>query len=107
MKAQQGLSNWDDVCPPTNIQIDVDANQQTGVLDHLSTVVHELLHVILMPMCLGWLTEDMEEIVILAFDADMTAYIRKSPARLARWTEAINTKLNEAPDGLPGDPPLP
>ncbi len=95
MTAQQGLSNWHDVHPPTNIDIGVDANQQTGALDHISTVVHELLHVVFLPMCLGWLTDEMEEIVILALDADITAYIRKSPKRLHVWEEAIAAKLKE------------
>ncbi len=95
MNAQQGLNEWDDILPPTNIRIKVDANQQTGVVDHIGTVVHELLHVIIFPMCLGWLSEDLEEAIVVALDAQMMAYIRKSPVRLHRWTEAINTKLKE------------
>ena len=96
MIAQQGLSNWYDVHPPTNILIKVDANQQTGNVDHIGTVVHELIHVMLMPMFLGWFTEDMEEHGILAYDAVMIAYIRKSPKRLHQWTEAINMKLQQS-----------
>jgi len=75
--------------------IKVDANQQTGAMDHIGTVVHELLHVVFINMFIGWLTEDMEEIAILAYDADMLAYIRKSPKRLHTWEEAINRKLHE------------
>src|SRR5712672_2721304 len=95
MRAQQGLSNWGEANPFDGITIDVDANQQTGCVDHISTVVHELLHVVFLQMFLGWLTEDMEEIGILAYDAALTAYIRKSPKRLQTWTEAINLKLQE------------
>jgi hypothetical protein len=95
MTAQQGLSNWNCILPPTNIVIKVDANQQTGAMDHIGTVVHELLHVVFINMFIGWLTEDMEEIAILAYDADMLAYIRKSPKRLHTWEEAINRKLHE------------
>ena len=94
--AQQGHCDWDECHPPTKIVIKVDANQQTGEVDHIGTVVHECLHVILYPMILGWLTDDMEEVAILAFDAVVVKYIRKSPKRLAAWTEAINTKLKEA-----------
>jgi len=97
MKAQQGLCVWDDLFPPTNIQIKVDANQQTADgIDHIGTVVHELLHVILMPMCLGWLNDEMEEYVILAMDKVVTAYVRKSPKRLHLWTEIIDRKLRES-----------
>ena len=95
MSAQQGLSEWDEIGPPTNIKITVDANQQTGTLDHVSTVVHELLHVLLVGMCIGWLTEEVEEVVILALDDDMMKYIRKSPARFHKWEEGINSKLKQ------------
>jgi hypothetical protein len=96
MTGQQGLCNWHDVFPPTSISIKVDANQQIDGIDHIGTVVHELLHVILMPMCLGWLTDEMEEHVILAMDKVVTAYIRKSPKRLHTWTELIDSKLKES-----------
>lgn len=95
MTAQQGKAHWHDIHPPTHIYIDVDANQQTGALDHISTVIHELLHVVFMPMCLGWLTEDMEEEVILSLDKVVTDYIRRSPKRLHTWEEAIAEKLKE------------
>lgn len=93
MTAQQGLCVWDDIHPPTNIRIKVDANQQSDGIDHIGTVVHELLHIVLMPMCLGFLQDDLEEQVILAMDKVVTAYIRKSPTRLHAWTEIIDAKL--------------
>src|SRR5678809_263464 len=68
MTAQQGHCEWDDLFPPTNIEIKVDANQQIDGIDHIGTTVHELPHVLLMPMCLGWLSDDLEEHVILAMD---------------------------------------
>jgi hypothetical protein len=95
MTAQQGHNEWDDILPPTNIVIKVDANQQTGNIDHVGTVVHELIHVVIMPMCNGWFDEELEETLVLALDAQITAYIRKSPKRLHDWTEAIDAKLKE------------
>lgn len=95
MTAQQGLSLWDEIAPPTNIVIKVDANQQTGTMDHVSTVVHELLHVVLITMFIGMFDDALEEVCILALDADMMAYIRRSPRRLHLWEEAINSKLQK------------
>jgi len=95
MTAQQGLSDWDDIFPPTRIVISVDANQQTGAIDHISTVVHELLHIVFRPMYLGWVDDKLEEIGILAYDHALTEYIRKSPKRLQVWTETIDAKLKE------------
>jgi hypothetical protein len=92
----QGRADWDDICPPTNIRIKVDANQQTGEIDHIGTVVHELIHIIVMPSVLGWYDEALEEVIVLAMDAHMIAYIRKSPKRLHEWTETINEKLKES-----------
>ena len=96
MTAQQGHCDWREMFPPTNIVIRVDANQQTGEVDHIGTVAHELIHVLTAPMTTGWLADDMEEITVLAYDAAVIAYIRKSPKRLAAWTETINAKLKES-----------
>lgn len=93
MTAQSGLSDWDDVVPPTNIIISVNANDQTAMADHVAIVIHELLHVMFMPMCLGWLTEEVEEVVILALDAHMSKYVMESPARLHRWEKEIAKKI--------------
>jgi hypothetical protein len=93
MTAQQGHNLWNEIMPPTDIKIRVDANQQTGNVDHIGTVVHELLHVVVYPMSLGRLCDDLDEVMTLALDAHMVAYIRKSPKRVAAWTEAINQKL--------------
>ena len=96
MTAQQGLSLWDEIAPPTNIVLKVDANQQTGTMDHISTVVHELLHVIMITMFIGFVDEKLEEVGILAYDAHIMQYIRRSPKRLHLWEEAINDKLKES-----------
>ena len=107
MTAQTGLSDWDDVVPPTNIIITVNANDQTGVADHVAVVIHELLHVMFMPMCLGWLTEEMEEVVILALDAHMSKYVTESPTRLHLWEKeiakkiALSDKMEFSPKGRP------
>jgi hypothetical protein len=93
MRAQQGLADWHCIFPPTRIIIKVDANQQTGAIDHIGTVVHELIHVLLGPMFLGWVDDEMEEVAVLAYDAHIVNYIRKSPKRLHAWEEAINEKL--------------
>ena len=96
MTAQQGHCSWNEIYPPTDIRIKVDANQQTGAIDHIGTVVHELLHVIVFPISLGRFSDDIDEVIVLALDAHMLAYIRKSPKRLQEWTEAINQKLIDA-----------
>lgn len=95
MRAQQGLSNWFWIHPPTSILIECDANQQTGVVDHIATVVHELLHVVVVPIWIGRFDDDLDEVLVLALDAAVTAYIRKSPKRTHTWTELINRKLME------------
>jgi len=96
MTAQQGFCEWLDIFPPTDIRIRVDANQQTGNIDHIGTVVHELLHVVLFPISLGWFADDLDEALVLAMDAHMVAYIRKSPKRVHTWTELIDTKIKES-----------
>ena len=94
--AQQGHNTWNLISPPTAIRIKVDANQQTGNVDHIGTVVHELLHVVVYPhLSLGRFDDDIDEVLTLAMDAHMIAYIRKSPRRLHTWTEAIDAKLKE------------
>jgi len=93
MTAQSGLSDWDDITPPTNIVITVNANDQTAMADHVAIVIHELLHVVLVTMCLGWLTEEMEEVVILALDAHMSKYVTESPTRLHLWEREIAKKI--------------
>ena len=102
MTAQTGLSDWREIIPPTNIKISVNANDQTQIADHVAVVIHELLHVVFMPMCLGWLDEKLEEVVILALDAHMTKYVTSSPKRLHLWETEIakKIKLSDQKDGV-------
>lgn len=92
-----GKCDWDDIIPPTNIRIKVDAN--SGEAHRF--VVHELLHVILYPMLFRRLDETLEEVVVVAMDAYMWSYIEKSPARHAEWAKAVKTKLNEGMEAVP------
>lgn len=93
MTAQQGHSLWDDITPPTNIVLRVDANR--APLDHLSTVIHELAHVVLRTMFVGFVADDLEEVMVLAIERDLYDYVKRSRQRLERWNEAIKSKLPE------------
>ena len=96
MSDNEGFVDWDDIMPPTNITIDVDAN--TNPTAHVSAVVHELLHVALYPMFCGRMSDDYAEVAVLAYERDMFEYIRKSPARMARWMATIEVKLSNKGD---------
>lgn len=91
-----GRADWDDIMPPTNIVIRIDANADP--LGHLGVVVHELLHILLYPCFVGRLTEDYLEVAILAYEADLAAYINASPRRRALWEALIARKLSEVTD---------
>lgn len=93
MVSQQGHSLWDDITPPTNIAIRIDANRNP--VDHVTTVVHELIHIVFHTMFVGFVAEDLEEVMVLGLEVDMYNYIKKSPARLAKWNSIIATKLAE------------
>ena len=86
-----GKCDWDDISPPTNIRIKIDANGGEAV----RFVIHELLHVILAPIFVGRLDETLEEVTVVAFDTYMWAYVEKSPERHARWARLIKKKLDE------------
>ena len=88
---------FDELGPPTNIQIHVDANDDPT--NHISTVVHELLHVILFTMFIGFVDDTIEEIMIVALEAELYKYIKRSKSRLTLWNDLISRKLVEAPDG--------
>ena len=97
MPENEGFIVWDDIMPPTNITISVDANENPT--DHISTVLHELLHVTLFPLYIGRMVDDYAEVMVLAYEKDMYAYVKKSKDRLARWNDIIGGKLAEAKDG--------
>lgn len=85
---------WKELFPPTEIKIKVDANAG----QHVASVVHELLHVILYEMFLGRLGATLEEVCVVALEQYINAYIMKSPARLAKWTALIESKLPQIDD---------
>lgn len=91
MVTQQGHSLWNPIGPPTDILIRVNANRNP--VHHITTVVHELIHVVLYTMFIGLVEEDLEEVMVLALEADIYAYINKSKTRLARWNSIIAEKL--------------
>lgn len=96
MVHNEGHIVWDDISPPTNLNIKIDANENPT--QHLSAVIHELLHVILCPMFVGRMAMDYQEIAVLAYETDMYAYITKSPARLAKWNDLIGQKRQPEKD---------
>mgnify|MGYP006266383227 CR=1 FL=1 len=87
---------WDELFPPTNIRIKVDANAG----QHISSVVHELLHVILYEMFLGRLGATLEEVCVVSLESYLSGYINKSPERVAKWTRLIESKLPQIDNPL-------
>lgn len=98
MATREGFVDWDDIMPPTNITIFIDAN--TDPSNHVSAVLHELLHVALYPCWVGRLSDDYLEVGMLAFEADMYQYVKRSPSRLAKWNTLIEEKLKGDADGV-------
>lgn len=98
MRTQDALVEWDELFPPTNIRVKVDANAG----QYIASVVHELLHVILYETFLGRVGATLEEVCIVALEHYITAYIMKSPARVAKWTALIESKLPQVDN--PFDP---
>lgn len=98
LRQADALVTWDELFPPTNIRIKVDANAG----QHIASVVHELLHVTLYETFLGRLGATLEEVCVVALENYLNAYIMKSPARIARWTALIESKLPQIDD--PFDP---
>jgi hypothetical protein len=94
MTEARGRVVWDTVLPPRDISITIDANDDP--LQHISTVIHELFHVVLYVAFFGWFSDDYEEVAILAYERDMYEYVKNSPQRLAKWTALIECKLRES-----------
>jgi len=86
-----GKTVWDDVMPPTNIRIKVDANGG----DDLAVVIHELLHIIFYPLFVGRTDSTLEEVCIVGLEQYMFTYVTKSHERTARWRKLIKKKLDE------------
>ena len=88
--ASQANVEWDELFPPTNIRIYVDANNG----QHIESVVHELLHVLLYEMFLGRVGATIEEVIVDSLEKYLSLYIHKTPARVHRWTQLIEHKLS-------------
>ena len=94
MVKNEGRIDWDDISPPTNIVIKIDANENP--LDHVSAVIHELMHIVLYPIHIGRFSDDYREIGVLAYEKDMYEHVKRSKRRLSRWVDLIAEKLKEA-----------
>jgi len=92
-----GHCEWDEVFPPTNIRIRVDANSG----DDIKFVIHELLHVIFHPIFVGRVDDTLEEVCIIALDTYMHEYVDKSPERLTHWRRLVTKKLEEGMVDVP------
>lgn len=88
---------WDDIFPPTNIRIKVDANDG----EHVKKVVHELLHVVLYGVTLGRLDNTLDEVVVDAMTSYIMLHINKSKTRLATWLDLIDDKIKEGTEPIP------
>lgn len=97
MRAQAGHSDWDDVFPPSNIKIRVDANSG----DPVEITIHELVHVVLHPMTLGHVDSTLDEVIVDAVTMYIFTYVQKNPSRLKTWTALIKRKLKESDDTVP------
>ena len=86
---------WDDIFPPTNIQIRIDKNSFSTESNYIAAVIHEVLHVILFEIFYRYMDDDVEEIVILALESAFETYINKKPSRLKAWQKVIEDKLKE------------
>lgn len=91
MVENRGRVRYSEVLPPTGIEIHVDANHSP--LNHLATILHELVHVILAPILTHCLAEDVEEPMVLALEQHVYEYVTKSRSRRDKWTKLIASKL--------------
>ena len=82
-------ARWEEAFPPTEIKIKIDANQDK----HLSSVIHELLHIIFCGMFTGYINDELEEVCVVALEKHIYDYITASPQRESRWNRLIESKL--------------
>jgi len=92
-----GRADWDEILPPTKIEIIIDANN----VDHIGFVLHELLHIVMSRIVFGTLDDTLEEIAMVAWHEDMYRYIKKDPRRLLAWNDLINEKLSSTKVDVP------
>lgn len=78
--------------PPSCVTIYLDANALQPVV---STVVHELIHVVFSESFLNRVDETLEEVMVVALTEHMYRYISERKARLLRWSQLIEAKLTE------------
>jgi hypothetical protein len=89
-----------DYWPPYDVTVTVDANNGNLV----QYVIHELLHVVFGPLIAGSMDETLEEVVIVALEAYMIEYVKKSKTRYAKWSSLIEKKLAESLADAPAIP---
>lgn len=95
-RSQDAHIQWDDVFPPTNIRIAIDANAG----DPVKLALHELLHLVLYDMHVGRLDETLEEVMIIAYENYIYAYIEASPKRKAEWVRVITKRIDDTTEHL-------
>ena len=94
---QDAQVNWDDVFPPTNIHVALDANSG----DPVKLLIHELLHVVLYDMFVGRLDETLEEVIIVAYEKYIYDYVQAKPSRLAKWNRLVARRTDETNPDIP------
>jgi hypothetical protein len=91
-----GDVDWDPILPPTNIKIVVDANAET---DLIRFVIHELIHITMCGMFVGWVDDQLEEACMLGMEELVYAHVKKSPERERQWRAVLEAKFAEATKG--------
>ena len=92
-----GRVTWDQLLPPTNIQIKIDANAG----EHASYALHELLHVLLHVLFGIFFDDNLEEVCIIALSDYMYTYIKADPKRYMQWTSLIDHKIDREKVSVP------
>lgn len=90
MRVDAGNVEYEEIFPPTDIRIHIDANNG----DNVRFVIHELLHLILCPMFIGHIDKTLEEVCILGLENYMFDYVQKVPTRYVLWDRTIKKKLD-------------
>lgn len=81
--------DWDSIKPLQNVYIRVD-NDKDG---RIRSVIHELLHIEFYNTLEPLFNEELEEVVILALEDQLYAYVHEHPHRVSLWRRAIEEKL--------------
>lgn len=94
MRVDGGDVHWHEILPPTCIRIRIDAN----TADVTRFVIHELIHVVILPIIVGRFDDTLEEAVLLSLEEQLDRYVKKSPARRLLWEDEIKKKVDEGLD---------